>query len=683
MRLIPRGPREAAVRDLARGLERSADRARDAGEHQAAAALYDEALKLRPDRADLRVQRGHMLKECGRLAEAEAEYTAAATAMPRDADLQVQLGHLHKSAGELARAVAAYENAAAMRPGWPVPRLELARLLDAGWIGDVTATAPDDAADAAGLAAPVPPLAPELAPHAEPRHPEWSDGVHSKRLGRHERTRWGVLPTLRGVEAVRGFVVSAVPILTIEIAVGDQLVYRGAPRGGYPLPGAANDGLRRKYVYNVWLDFGGFRAGRYEVQVRAIDAEHEVRRHVAATTIAAPMALAVPDSDGLVPPADPRDPRALDAQVNGRPSMIRAGRRVLFATPPRSVLVQRVDQLGDLVVSVPALRRLRALFPGARLVGLIAPANADLAGSLALFDEIVTVDFPEDRVERRRTMTLAAQRALRERLAPHAFDLAIDLSENVWSRLLLPLSGAAAKVGFISGDMPGMTVEVAGFTHDRWDNHEIVPHTNKLLGLVEWLAAMMRDAPNIVPRAAEERAGAAARLAALGVPAGRGFVAMHDGARLRFSRWPGYAELARLLIERTDLAVVMLTDDEDATVPAALAASERYRLINRRLGFDDLDRLLAGCAVFVGNDSGPKHLAALRGAPVVSLHMARNNWNEWGQESGGLIMSRKVPCAGCLIHYDPEDCGRDFACIRGIAPEEVFGAVMSLVGGTR
>jgi ADP-heptose:LPS heptosyltransferase len=83
--------------------------------------------------------------------------------------------------------------------------------------------------------------------------------------------------------------------------------------------------------------------------------------------------------------------------------------------------------------------------------------------------------------------------------------------------------------------------------------------------------------------------------------------------------------------------------------------------------------------VFVGNDSGPKHLAALRGVPVVSLHMARLNWSEWGQEMSGRIISRRVPCAGCGIGLDGEDCGKDFACLRHIRPEEVFAAVEELL----
>jgi ADP-heptose:LPS heptosyltransferase len=85
--------------------------------------------------------------------------------------------------------------------------------------------------------------------------------------------------------------------------------------------------------------------------------------------------------------------------------------------------------------------------------------------------------------------------------------------------------------------------------------------------------------------------------------------------------------------------------------------------------------LLSYATVVVGNDSGPKHLASLRGTNVVSIFGARTNWLEWGQENVGSVISRKLPCAGCMVHHDPEECGRDFICLSDIKPQEVFEAM--------
>jgi ADP-heptose:LPS heptosyltransferase len=124
-----------------------------------------------------------------------------------------------------------------------------------------------------------------------------------------------------------------------------------------------------------------------------------------------------------------------------------------------------------------------------------------------------------------------------------------------------------------------------------------------------------------------------------------------------------------------------MTDEplQRAALPPELTASDRLRVLDKRLPFDDFDALLSFCTVFVGNDSGPSHLASLRGANVINIYLNRHNWNEWGHENNGYIISRRVPCAGCNIHHDPEECGKDFACIVNITPEEVFRTVMKFI----
>jgi ADP-heptose:LPS heptosyltransferase len=76
----------------------------------------------------------------------------------------------------------------------------------------------------------------------------------------------------------------------------------------------------------------------------------------------------------------------------------------------------------------------------------------------------------------------------------------------------------------------------------------------------------------------------------------------------------------------------------------------------------------------VGNDSGPKHLAAARGIPTVSIQVSRLNWDEWGQDSRGFIVVKRVPCTGCGLN-DILLCGRDAICVRSISTEEVLNAV--------
>ena len=85
--------------------------------------------------------------------------------------------------------------------------------------------------------------------------------------------------------------------------------------------------------------------------------------------------------------------------------------------------------------------------------------------------------------------------------------------------------------------------------------------------------------------------------------------------------------------------------------------------------------------MFVGNDTGPKHLASVRGVPVVSIHMGAVNWREWGQEFG-FIVTRRTPCYGCGIEHI-EDCGKGLPCLVNITVEDVFGAVEQALMSTQ
>jgi ADP-heptose:LPS heptosyltransferase len=330
-----------------------------------------------------------------------------------------------------------------------------------------------------------------------------------------------------------------------------------------------------------------------------------------------------------------------------------------------------------MVASVPALRRLRELLPEARFVGLLGVANAELAKTLHLFDEVIVIDFPDDEWERRRVMPLDAQHELRQQLRPYKFDVAIDLAESPVSRPLLLLSGAPFLFGFKDDQSPWLSAFYEGWMVDPIDGRQAVPISVKTLGLVEWFGALLRNPSQIVRRV--DFTGD--RLATYGLAAGDRFVVLHTGARLKFSQWPHYDKLALMILDETDLKVVMMSDDPlmRSKLAPELTASDRFQLLDKRLPFDDFDALLSFCTVFVGNDSGPSHLASLRGTNVVNLYLARHNWNEWGHENRGYIISRRVPCAGCNIFHDPEECGKGYACITNISPEEVFRTLSKFV----
>lgn len=637
---------------VARRLIDQANLARDGNRHALAAALYEEALRYVPGDARIMVQCGHMFKEAGDFANAGRLYEAARRLIPDDADLALQLGHFHKIAGQPDEAEASYRRALALRPGWIDAADELARL------------APIDA-----LAGRDPDwVVPELLPRSPGPPPSRVDTIEVWRLG---SLRGGsrTMAVLRGVEAIRGVCISSAAIIRLDILVDGDAVH------SEPLRPGATEATAHDHVFNVWHDFSDVAAGPHQITLRFVDGDGRARSHRKTVRVAPPdRADRFPASDGLVAPLIRGGPSAED-QINARPSVVRPVRRTVAPEPIRTILVQRADALGDLVCSVPALRRLRALFPEARLIGLLTAANAALGRTLGLFDEVVVAEFDKHPLERRRTMSIEAQDRLRRALAPYDFDVAIDLSQSAESRPLLRLSGARFLYGFAGRHWPWLSAEFALDAHDPVNRAEIMPTSRKIVALVEALGVMLTPCAAVM-RDPDPRPD---RLAAYGIAAGERFALLHAGAALPYSRWPFFGELAASLAARTDLKIILLSDDAAAATSPDDGASGAALHAGGRLPFEDFDALLSHCAIFVGNDSGPKHLAALRGVPVVSIHMARLNWSEWGQEISGSIISRRVPCAGCGIAEDGAACGKDFACIRHISADEVLDAVLTLL----
>jgi ADP-heptose:LPS heptosyltransferase len=644
---------------------RDANNARDAREYRRAALLYEKALRLSPNDAAIHIQCGHMFKEAGDLASAEPHYLWAKKLTPSDPDLALQLGHFHKVAGRLKEAERSYRRAMELDPAWPEPAIQLAILYRLyRWRNHTKAIEK-------GLVPEISPLPPES------QLQYYAEEVTVRSLGRRERTRWGMHNTLRGVDAIRGFCISATPIVELRGTLNGVRFYSGTVQEGLPLKYEIYNKNKRKYVFNVWHDFSRLTEGLYNLQLEFVDENGELRVRREEIVVGTPLPEAdFPDSDSIISLRE-TDCRSVDDQINSRPSVVRSPKSALFAEPPRNVLILRTDQLGDMVASIPAMRRLRELLPTAHFVGLLTSSNSDLAATLNLFDEIIVVDFPDDKVERRRIMPLSAQEELRKRLEPYRFDLALDLADSGVSRPLLLLSGARFLYGFYDREWPWLSAGFEGNSHDPKNYAEIVPHSTKVLAMVERLGAMLNSKAQVVRRADLTRE----RLAAYGISDSDRFAVLHTGGR-GLSRWPRYCALASRILEETDLKVILLADDTESReqLTKDLHSSERFRLLEGTLRFDDLDALLSFCTVFVGNDSGPKHLAALRGSKVISIHSGRTNWLEWGQEIDGLIISRKVPCVGCLLYLDDAgECGKDLACVTNISIDEVLGAVTKIL----
>jgi ADP-heptose:LPS heptosyltransferase/tetratricopeptide (TPR) repeat protein len=523
-------------------------------------------------------------------------------------------------------------------------------------------------------------LVPELV-HEFVKPPETSSNREEIRIINvgwlKRRTLGSTMPLLRACEFVRAEISSRAPLHGMRARIDGKSVGWATPS---PLPPELAGDIIPRTVFNCWMDLSGVSPGRHELQLY-FEEDGGGYRTFEETVWVDPSPrpqdeLGSPATVCL--PAEKAQGLSVDERVRRLPSVAFSARRRLFDGRLRKILVVRADQLGDAVASLPAMTRLKKYFPEASLSCLAAPANRELFLSANIFDEIFEVAMDYDSRTRLRRVSPGEQARLGKSLSARGFDLAIDLSSSSSTRPLLRLARARYTAGFGPREFPWLTFGIDLQTHECVNRHHYMPHASMPLALVEVLGSMAGHQAFALSNPHVDRQS----LQALGLGDGRRFAVLHTGARTASRKWPirNFVELARMMSQKVDLHTVFLVDHgaDLGDVTGEELPRANFQMIVGNLTFEKLDALLTHCSIFIGNDTGPKHLAALRGAPVVSLHLGAVNWNEWGQDGSGVIMTRRVPCYGCGIEAI-EECGKDRACLVDITPDEVLREVLKIL----
>ncbi|MGH7040610.1 MAG: glycosyltransferase family 9 protein [Acetobacteraceae bacterium] len=339
------------------------------------------------------------------------------------------------------------------------------------------------------------------------------------------------------------------------------------------------------------------------------------------------------------------------------------------------ILVVKVDHIGDFVTALPAIRRLKASFPNASIHVLASPAAARLATLEPAINEILPFSFFHARSALGRIeLDDVELDALRARLAPYRFDLAIDLRKHLDTRELLRCAGARWLAGFDHmGQFPWLDLALE-WEGDRALQPKRQHISEDLLRLVDAVAlgADTAATASVRPRAT------APLPAAFGSLFERAVVCVHPGAGNVMKQWPEthFIALIALLLRRHPVNVLLIGGPDEAEIATRveheIGEPGRVGSTVSRLPLDELPGLLARCMLFIGNDSGPKHIAAALGVPTVGIHSGTVDPAEWGpMGKDAVAVARAMSCAPCYLNRQ-QDCPRGLVCIHGIDPGAVY-----------
>lgn len=326
----------------------------------------------------------------------------------------------------------------------------------------------------------------------------------------------------------------------------------------------------------------------------------------------------------------------------------------------RKVLVMQTAFLGDSLLTVPLLRRLKETLPGASVTVLTLAKTADIFRGTPWVDEVLLDD------KRGVHGGLAGPWTIAGELASRGFDLAVIPHRSFRSALIARLAGIPRRIGFDSSAGSFLLTDTVPFS---WT----MPDLERNLSLAAPLGA------GGAPSAGESRYVAppavAPKLAAL-LPAGP-LVGVHPGSAWATKRWlpERFAELC-VRLKADGVTPVLVGGPDDKALGARIARDSGALDLVGRTDLEDLKALMGRLSAFVTNDSGPMHLAAASGVPVVAIFGATTR--ELGffpYGPGHRVVEADLACRPCGLHGARACPEGHFLCMRLLTVDRVHAAV--------
>lgn len=338
----------------------------------------------------------------------------------------------------------------------------------------------------------------------------------------------------------------------------------------------------------------------------------------------------------------------------------------------RTALLIRLRSIGDTVLMTAGLRALKSWRPDIEVAVLTEPLAAPVLDAHPLVNELIIAE-----------KSLASRARLISRLRRERFDVAFNMHGGTTATIIAALAGAKHTVGY------------KGYSHS-WMLTARAPSPDVILGRarlhsVEQQLALLHWAgvpwPSERPRlevvvSREAEARVCEMLAAIGVTGRAAFACVSPAAALESKRWgaAGFTAIAGHLRERWGLPSVIIAGLGQEHVAREVAAGTRggARVLTG-LSLKELIALIGLARIFVGNDSGPMHVAAALERPLVAVFGSSNAdvWHPWTDSAYRVVGVQSPPGreGGATAGVDALPSGESHLAIRSVPANRVIAAV--------
>ncbi len=348
-----------------------------------------------------------------------------------------------------------------------------------------------------------------------------------------------------------------------------------------------------------------------------------------------------------------------------------------------NVLCVRLDTIGDVLMTTPALRALKESSPSRRITLLTSAPGASIASMVPEVDQVIVYAAPWIKATPPRSNS-RPEHLLVEQLRRGTFEAAVIFT--VYSQNPLP----AGLLCYLA-DIPLRLAHchenpyqvLTNWVQDREPECGVRHEVRRQLDLVATIGAYTEDEHLSLhlPEGATERVCTIVEEAGLDLR--QPWAVLHPGATAPSRRYPPaqFAEVARRMVQELHCQVVFTGNSAEVKLVERIHAAMRAPAISLvgRLDLGEMAALLALAPILISNNTGPVHMAAALSTPVVDLYALTNpQHTPW--QVPNRVLFHDVPCKYCFKSVCPQGHHR---CLRLVPPEDVVIAADELLQETR
>lgn len=348
----------------------------------------------------------------------------------------------------------------------------------------------------------------------------------------------------------------------------------------------------------------------------------------------------------------------------------------------KNILCVRLDCLGDVLMTTPALRALKQSREGRKITLLTSLSGAEAAAFVPEIDEVIVYDAPWLKSTARREKS-AADWAMLSRLRNGGFDAAVIFT--VYSQNPLPsalfcyLADIPRRLAYCRENPYQLLTDwVEEDEPEKRVRHEV----RRQLDLALAAEAETTDESLSFRVSGEGTERMKAALSRLGVDPSGEWILIHPGATAASRRYApaDFAEAGRLLREEFGWPVLVSGGESERELAEEVCSRigpGAFRVTG--LALAEFSALIKSSSLLISNNTGPVHIAAAVGTPVVDLYALTNpQHTPWNIPN--RVLYHDVPCKYCYKSVCPEGHNN---CLRMVSPRAVFDAAVELLEATK